>query len=1147
MKAGESVTEVEVLKFNALARSLGVSVDVCGVDLICPDNHIRLYGLEMLTVYIVINGNGVVSIELNLDNNVKPATPTVLTVNCYGTNCVSVIAVESYLAVSYGSKVDKTYGGFRPTVVAGATPIAGTTVSIDLELSTSRVCVLHIDSEGHESGSCVSVGEACKLSGLSLTGNPDFVLNVCTVVSEFESTVFISLGVVCILSNAEVVSVVHTTVKYVVVSTGRTCVSNLVAVNSNCKVVVSSSLSVYCATVKAVRDTCCLAEVVLAYTADPAARTGDVLGAVLGSVKHVKLTVESVVIGVTEGNVIKCEAGVSNVSPTVDVEASYVKVLTGRRNYVLVLGCGSLKLAVDVVSDSDLTIIGKGDMKLYGEPLGPAVTCSRDGSESSVAVETSSKGNTVFRVCADVKHVVVKRPLTIIIPVSVSSFLTDSKVVRGGHAGSHTEGDNTEGVVLTGEAVKTCVSAVVRKPSHKLRTGLTAVGCGSISAVPSHFVCAISLVKLSTTVGCEVEVRGNVSFEVNAGVFTGNTTAIVSTGVNYGLAGCIISGSAHVVRCNGNGTGPATSTRSVGVTGCRSEGVLSAVKSPVRIYGVTECEVIHVVTGTLNPSVKVYVYAGNLICGRSEVLFTACNVLAVDVVESGNSILLSVYGECDLNIHPIGPAGMVDSKEGSCACAVGIRVPTADVVTKNSVATGHSSNLEDVGVDTACSAPSVVYKLEGKSIRLVSEVNIELEGENTGRTVLTGEKVEVLTVRCLVLSPGEPHLKLALGVNGSILIGDSLEVLAVRYVLVSAVVVLGSTANVSAVKNGSVRAVVVDTLRLDSEGHIAAFTTVSELTVNKAVIESVVGSGSYGLATGSTYGSGGTSSSGCIVTGSVYEVEVLNVAAKLTGVSIVTLSLTGRSSGSNLFTVLMSASVEDPGCLVCITNRKVVERVTGVDVNRGTVELNSGDHVVFKSVLYAVRANVLTVKVVVSGDLIISENEADLDVEPAGRSECGEGAAFLEVVSADLVTEAVYYSVCRLAVFLLSVDVERSGHDLAKRRLIPGLAGRGHTVNKVQGKVAAHSEVDIEGYECDSAVRLGEVLETGVSRVVVCRDPHGSLTGSLSAVNGTVVHGVTKELVVEVTVCAFLLHRSVGSTCVGRVGLTIIEGEAVEA
>ena len=408
VKAGESVTEVEVLKFNALARTLGVSVDVCGVDLICPDNHTRLDGLEILTVYIVINGNGVVSIELNLDNNVKPATPTVLSVNCYGTNCVSVIAVESYPAVSYGSKVDKTYGGFRPTVVGGATPIAGTTVSIDLELSTSSVCVLHIDSEGHESGSCVSVGEACKLSGLSLTGNPDFVLNVCTVVSEFESTVFISLGVVCILNNAEVVSVVHTTVKYVVVSTGRTCVSNLVAVNSNYKVVVSSSLSVYCATVKAVRDTCCLAEVVLACTADPAARTGDVLRAVLGSVKHVKLTVESVVIGVTEGNVIKCEAGVSNVSPTVDVEASYVKVLTGRRNYVLSLGCGSLKLAVDVVTDSDLTVVGKGDMKLYGEPLGPAVTCSRDGSESSVAVETSSKGNTVCRVCADVKHVVVK-------------------------------------------------------------------------------------------------------------------------------------------------------------------------------------------------------------------------------------------------------------------------------------------------------------------------------------------------------------------------------------------------------------------------------------------------------------------------------------------------------------------------------------------------------------------------------------------------------------------------------------------------------------------------------------------------------------------------------------------------------------------
>ena len=630
------VTEEEVLELEALTL-VGSTVDVERVDLMGPDYEVCMESLEERTVDVVLYGDGVVLVKVHYNNNVNPTGPAVLAGDSDRAEICTVVTGETYGSSALGGGLDPeyAYGGLRPTVVGGAAPIAGITVSVNLELDTGVVVILRVDREGKEYGRFVSVRTFSKLGRLGLTGNPELMLSVCgTEVDELEvgavicSFVLFSYGEIADITKVVTVSRLYS----VSIVTVGAYVSNAVRYNGCRKVSVICCMLV-CKTAYGASGSTVSCEGVSYGVAGPTARASGLLATSSSLGELVILTVKSVVtvLGITEVHVIEHNTGVSCIGPTgelkrLDLLGIKSLICTG---IVKISGVGASVCTVDVVVNVDVSVRVHLDNNRNVEPLGPAVAARGNGSKVKVsAIETALNNSTGLKIFFYSKDGYLRSVPTG--PISSASSLTDVESEGGirscasNYAGLHAEGNNTNCIVLAREISESAGIVGGRHPRLNL------------SAVITVFTPIIRCFFLGT---------GRLEHEAPS-------TVIILHGVNLAVR---TMGHRRVFALTvplaelGAYYEVSTACAVVG-----ENAVLNSGNEVVLVSSVTEGDVIHLPTGTCVLVIGVYIYVLDTVIVNGERLAVRTNVLAIEVVMSDNLIGLGIENELDSYLEPTG-------------------------------------------------------------------------------------------------------------------------------------------------------------------------------------------------------------------------------------------------------------------------------------------------------------------------------------------------------------------------------------------------------------------------------------------------------------------------------------------------------------
>ena len=850
---GCGVAEVEVTNLVSFTCTCVSTTDVHRVDLVGMDNHVSGDVLEELTVDVVINRDLVVSSKLNLDSYVDPAGPAVLAGDSDGAKGCTVVTGKRYgSSISCVTKyLEDTYGGVRPTIVGRTVPVGLTTVCIDLELNAGVVSILGVNLEGDETKSVVSIGEASKLCGLGLTGDPELMLTVSsTGIDYFISTVGKSVGmrVICV-GNHHICHIVHTAVKLVAVSTVRAGVSYAVICCYGSKVCVSSCMGI-CKTAIGAHRCTVSCEVVIYSVALPAARAGGELATVsaLGDVVNVTVISVVAVLGVSEVEVIEYDTGVGNIGPTGDLESlNHLRIKSSvTAGIVKVSGVSAKEFAIDVVVNVDVLFLGHLDNDHNVEPLGPAILSYGNGGEVEVSTVKAAlnyyAGCLILFDSEDVDGVVSPRVINgvtvTVVPVGSVSGLTNGEGEGGVPIGMtrevslNVEGDNTYSVILAGETGEGGFATVVRGHPHLELTACV----------------ALTVILVPTVLGLVA--------------FSGEVGSCISSGLEDVLILAIYNVKSNVTVRNVLHTGVGAVTVpieyfvgnyefSTAIAGVGKLTVYKRRSSVVLMSSVTEGEVVDSVTAACSLGVEVDVYALDSISVSSKVSGGGCYVLTVDVVVSDYLIGDRIENDLDSYVNPAGEAVSVN-------CELTKRYTVEASELGLAVSSGHYAEYGIV--DSPSIAPTdgfAVERVNSMVNKLHLEVNVGLsvnsEGEVTDGVGSCGEAGELVGA---AVCGRQPELELLLSA-GLCISSDELEVTVLHYRIVSLIGVGGIYGIVGSCV--SVHTVVVGTVGvvegLNVEVVITSSTLISEVGTVKCYGESMSGCVGSTLSS-ATYGTG---------------------------------------------------------------------------------------------------------------------------------------------------------------------------------------------------------------------------------------------------------------------------------------------------
>ena len=924
VEATYGVTEVEVRKDVTVALGVGSTVNVERADVVGPDNHVSLYVSEVLAVDVVVKRYGVIRLKLYLDNNVHLAGPTVGTGHSPVAESCAVVTgdLNGSIGILVRHNLEYAYGAFRPTVVGRTTPVGSVTVSVNLELDTGVVVILGVNSEGKETGCVVSAGEACKIGRYGLTGYPELMLSVSvgTVVEHGKSLTVIGLVVeTCSGSVGDVAHVVHTTVESVVLVTILTGVL-YVTVNVNCnEAVVSESLALGYATALTGcgSTTGSLGEVVCGDVAFPATRAGRLVsaGSAIGYV--VNVTVKSVVTlyGVTEVEVIKDDTGVSRIGPTGDLKSlDLLRIESSVRTGVVeVSGVRAYELAVDVVVNGEVTVIGHLNNHHNVEPLGPAVLAGGNNTEVDVsAVETALEGRAISKSIFDSEYVDrVIVPRTAIIPVSSISGLTNGEGESGipigmtGKARLNVEGDNAYCIVLAGEVLEGAFTTVVRRHPH-----LELTACIALIGIFIPTVCLLST--------CSGEVRSNIGSGLEE-VLILALVVYVKSNVTVGNVlkrriGAVAVPIAELL----------DSVACATLTAVGENAVSNSGGEVVLVSSVTERDVIDLVTGACCLVVRIDVNALNSVGVSGKRSCGSTCIRTVYIIGSDYLIRNGIKNELDSNVYPTGVVVLVNvygSKKKAveanklCLTVRGRKNSEYRIVDCPRIRpTDALSSTVAVEVEVV---NSVVNKLH---LKVVVGVSVDAEGKVTGRVRSCGEAGELIGAGA---RSGKPNLKLLLS--------------ACLYVISNVLVV-------TAVKNRVVSLIGIRGVVLTVVGSVNTHTVVVS-TVHEVAYFSLEGVATSGAGVGSkrTVSSYGKISVKCLIgltaglatkgTGrgrsTVCACPIMLESSALSSLGI---GCIATDTLSGLSTVKLALSV----VVVLIVNELVAESLTGGESTYGT-------------------------------------------------------------------------------------------------------------------------------------------------------------------------------------------------------------------
>ena len=167
------------------------------------------------------------------------------------------------------------------------------------------------------------------------------------------------------------------------------------------------------------------------------------------------------------------------------------------------------------------------------------------------------------------------------------------------------------------------------------------------------------------------------------------------------------------------------------------------VKYEVRIGGVTEEDIIHVVTGALVPCVKVNVYAGESIAIYSVSVRTGCKKCTVDVVVSSYYVVLAIHNEDHLNGEPLSEGRTFNEFNGQYNAGTRVVIPYVSLVAGNLALSEDRLNLEYVSSDTVLRIPTVrVVKKNGEYVLRCSKVKLNVEGHSADTLIASVEVLE---------------------------------------------------------------------------------------------------------------------------------------------------------------------------------------------------------------------------------------------------------------------------------------------------------------------------------------------------------------------------------------------------------------------
>ena len=268
-------------------------------------------------------------------------------------------------------------------------------------------------------------------------------------------------------------------------------------------------------------------------------------------------------------------------------------------------------------------------------------------------------------------------------------------------------------------------------------------------------------------------------------------------------------------------------------TGCGSNYVRLMIEYVVRIGGMAEENIVHIVTGACIPSVKVDVYAGESITVYSVGVRAGCKESAVDVVVSSYYVLLAIHYEEELNLEPLGSGAALNEVNGKLNGGTRVVYPNVSLIAGNNALGNDRLNINNVSSDTVLGVPTVsVVKKNGEYVLRVCKIKLKLEGHSADTLVACVELLEA------GLGLRKPYLHLSCACCISTLntsfIGDCLPNAVLGNNLVSAAVVCGTGTNVvtdrgaGVATNGSaghIVAVEVNALGNNGEGNVTLRTS----------------------------------------------------------------------------------------------------------------------------------------------------------------------------------------------------------------------------------------------------------------------------------------------------------------------------------
>ena len=934
-------TEYDIVKLDTGVESVGPTVDVYGSYVVRVDSHRAAEGLNVCAVDVVVKSDLVVIGKSDNDVNLEPLGPTV----SYGNSCDMSACADAALKNDTARRVTANLKHLKLTgAPTGPVSVASCLSKGDVE--GGGYVSLHL--EGEKTNRVVSAGEAGKTQASAVVRNPEHVLCAeavvpsplaysCACSETFAALRHRLLGVedclvyavnlvkrhVTILGIVEVLVTVegYGVINYIVSVTNGT--SELVAVgNESVSVCVGVS-----AAAKATGGCAGNCELVTELGTFPTARA--LSYGLAGSGRGlVNVTVKSVVTlnSVTEVEVVELNAGVGNVGPTGDLESLDLlgvksSVVAG---VVKVSGVSAKESTVDVVVNVKVTGILHLDNDHNVEPLGPAVSCGNGDEVKVGTVKTTLKdyaGLLILFNSEDVDGVVV--PGTTVVPVGSVSGLTNGEGERGIEvgmtckAGGHAEGDNAYCIVLAGEVAEGCLATVVGRHPH-----LELTACITLTVVLEPTV--LRLVAGSGEVGSSIGSRIEDVLVL---------ASLIYIKLNSTVGNVLVSGVGAV-------TVPVKELvlKSEYGTACAgvSKGISVLYVEVVLVSGVTEYNVVKLVTGACCLVVGVDVNSLDSIGVSSKSYRVGSNVVAVDVVGSDNLIGLRIKSDLDSYVDPTGVAVLVycnlsklvlealngcvtvrcgrDSEYGSC--------DSPRISPTNALSGAVAVNVEVIN--------SVINE---SHLEVVVDVSAYLEGEVTNGVGCCGEAGELVGA---AVCGRHPDLNLL----------SSARLYVSSYELEVAVSLCGIVCTVSGVNVVVSSCVTVETVVVGTVGVVVYVEGEAVITDSTGVSRSCVCVGNYEIVCVGVNVTGGLTANGtslslctglCSVVVSDGVLKYLSaVVATSTGyVRVPTLFSTGRSLSVVRNLIVTEHSVNDvllSGELVaadCAVNNAVVLTVCG--------------------------------------------------------------------------------------------------------------------------------------------------------------------------------------------------------------------------